>query len=270
MNKRFTKSLVRPYKKMLATSSPKLKAFFVVLVIMVVSELYLNNAAVSRLISADTNTLTGVFRSMIIALFLTAILIAFNFYGGDRCKRFYHSWRTEKNNADPSMLLIAIIAPAISLILTIVISYIRYSVGNVSTTENIQLPGSAQASTDTAAVGFAMPEVVLLAAVLIAAIVFSYVYSFVNTDPFDLAKMSNTTFVEEKIALIQTEVDISNVNEFTTDSNKLLEELASGIEARAKDQVLSCLLSLCNDPAVATRVYNNVVTFAKQKTTNKP
>lgn len=271
--KKYVRSLVLPWKKMLVTSPPKLRAFAVVLVIMVLSELYLNNDAVAQLVDVDATEFNlDLLRSVIVALFLTVILVAFNFFGGDRAKRFYCQWCGMRDGAysgipDKSMLVIAILAPVVSFALTFVISYIRYSVGlDASGSADVVSASAAQSGVNLAATGanFSFPEVLLLAAVLIAAIIFSFVYAFVTTDFSDLAKARSVKQLEEDICQAFARSDAEHVDEFVAESIHLIEHIGKSTTARAKDKVLVSLLELCNDPAIATSVYRSLLAYGNQ------
>ena len=262
---KFIKSAAKPIKKVLATSSPKLKAFACVLLIMVVSELYLNNEAVSQLMDTNSEAMgLDAMRSLIIALFLTVILVAFNLYGGDRAKRFYAAITKGEEKPDISMLVIAVASPVLSLILTLVISYIRFAVGSGAGQGADGLAAALEAAGGVASTSsnFSLPEVILLASVLIAAVAFSYMYSFVTTDPDDMAKNAEVVMAEEGIRATIAKGEFDRGDAFVLDSLALCDDLGDGVRARAKDKVLISLLELCHDPAIATSVYKKVTDYA--------
>lgn len=69
---------------------------------MVFAELFVNNAAISRLMDADY-TFSGIMRSGVVALFLTVFIVVLGIYGGDRAKHCYFAVSRGKNPTNLSL-----------------------------------------------------------------------------------------------------------------------------------------------------------------------
>ena len=240
-------------KKALRTTTPKLKAFAVVLVAMVLSELYLNNDAVSQLLETKEFG-PEAYRSMLIALFLTVIIVSLNFYGGNCAKRYFEQKRRGVR-IDASMLVFSVVSMIASIALILVISFIRYTVGSdAGTSETSEILLQAVDSSAGDAKSFSMPEVVLLAAVLLASAVFSYMYSFIHTAEADVKMARDIQMADLDACLKLSEADFARSETFMHYSEQLLEAEARRSRARASDRVTKAVLCLCDDPAIATNV----------------
>lgn len=264
--KHFSKKALIPYRKMLDEIPQKLKICSIALIIMVFAELFVNYSAISRLMDADYSV-SGILRCGIVALFLTTLVVVLGIYGGDRAKRYYHATIYGKT-PDKSQLLIAIACFALNLVLITMITYIRYEVGAASASSGGDIYAQVATSTSggaTTAAGFSTPEVVLLAAILTSAAVFSFVLAFTVTDPLEAQKAREWSLVEAKIRAELASAASGRAEEVSSKSIELIEHHCDAIRWRTYDHLIVTLCSLANDPAVATSLAKKAPEIIPQK-----
>lgn len=231
-----------------------------VLVFTVFSELFVNHRAISSLLDQGTDA-AGIATAGIVALFLTLLVVVFAVIGGDRAKRYL--WEViGAPRRDTAKLVVAVLCLVADCLLVGTITYIRWSVANVDVVGGAIGAAAQQAGLEVAtASSFSDAEVVLLGAVLIAAMLFSFLFSFVSTDPRDLGKRRALNYAAEGVRADMAKAAAERSGTFAEDSMKLGDAKARAIEYRALDQVLAALLVLVDDPAKAPRVYDQILDY---------
>ena len=145
-------------------------------------------------------------------------------------------------------------------LLIAVITYIRFQVGAKGGGSNEDVFASTAQDVSgysTAAGGFSTPEVVLLAAILGAAAVFSFILAFVSTDPLDGEKKRALGLVELEAEKSLAAASSARLEEFSEASLELIGWHCDAVRWRARDQIIVALCHLASDPAIATRLTRN-------------
>lgn len=273
---RFIRSVSKPCRRILSNVPEKLRISGGVLILMVFAELFLNYQAVSQLMDAGETGLSA-FRAMVVALFVTVIVIALNYCGGHEAKLYYEQNADAnagpRNGADSrSKLVVAIAAPALSAVLIAVISFIRYSVGEdaAATFDQLALAVEGVGGTAFSAIDTTTAETALLATVLTAASAFAYAHAFLCTSSDDVEKETAVMLLEREIALMLTSAACENSSAFAAETSALLDDLGNASMARIKDQVLRSLMDLCDDPDITSRAYREILEAGNMPRANPP
>lgn len=261
MKNDFISRLSRSSRELFDKTPAKLKLCGLALIVMVFSELWVNNQAIAQLVDASGDSASGVLRSMVIALFLTVLIIVLGVFSGDRAKRYYFQATDKRcDSPDKSLLVVAIASSVANLVLIATISYIRFSVtGDASAVDSLAAQASQSLSLEATGSSSGTGEVILLAAILLASAIFSFIYSFTVTDPFQETINADIKRTETVIKTSLAENASGRSQEFAEDSLVLCDHIANSVRQRAQDQIIISLLSFCSDPAIATRVYEKAV-----------